>query len=72
MGPQFFRFHAKDRPIQSPFMTGKGMQRIYSNLGPHEVNCFEKYQSIDTEIETREESQKYIFYIMYIMLHPMS
>jgi hypothetical protein len=30
-GPQFFRSHAKDRPIQSPLTTRKGMWRIYSN-----------------------------------------
>jgi hypothetical protein len=34
-GPQFFRSHRKDRPIQSPLTTHKGMWRIYSNPDPH-------------------------------------
>jgi hypothetical protein len=34
-GPRFFRFHPKDRPIQSPLTTHKGMWRIYSNPDPH-------------------------------------
>jgi hypothetical protein len=31
----FFRFHPKDRPIQSPPPTRKGMFKTYSNLDPH-------------------------------------
>jgi hypothetical protein len=31
----FSRSHPKDRPIQSPFTTHKGMWRIYSNPDPH-------------------------------------
>ena len=34
-GPRFFRSHPKDRPIQSPFTTHKGMWRTYSNPDPH-------------------------------------
>jgi hypothetical protein len=34
-GPQFFRSHPKERPIQSPLTTHKGMWRIYSNPDPH-------------------------------------
>jgi hypothetical protein len=34
-GPRFFRSHPKDRPIQSPLTTHKGMWRIYSNPDPH-------------------------------------
>jgi hypothetical protein len=39
-GPRFFRSHLKDRPIQSPLTTNKGMWRIYSTLifmSPHSV-----------------------------------
>jgi hypothetical protein len=35
-GPRFFRSHPKDRPIQSPLTTHKGMWRIYSNPVPHD------------------------------------
>jgi hypothetical protein len=34
-GPRFFRSHPKDRPIQSPHTTYKGMWRIYSNTDRH-------------------------------------
>ena len=34
-GPQFSRSHPKDRPIQSPFTTHKGMWKIYSDPDPH-------------------------------------
>jgi hypothetical protein len=34
-GPRFFRSHPKDRPIQSPLTTHKGIWRTYSNLDPH-------------------------------------
>jgi hypothetical protein len=34
-GPLFFRSHPKDRPIQSPLTTHKGMWRTYSNKDPH-------------------------------------
>jgi hypothetical protein len=34
-GPRFFRSRQKDRPIQSPLTTHKGMWRIYSNPDPH-------------------------------------
>jgi hypothetical protein len=34
-GPWFFWSHQKDRLIQSPFMTHKGMWRIYSNQDHH-------------------------------------
>jgi hypothetical protein len=34
-GPQFFRSLPKDRPIQSPITTHKGMWGIYSNPDPH-------------------------------------
>jgi hypothetical protein len=34
-GPQFFRSHSKDSPIQSPLPTRMGMGRIYSNPDPH-------------------------------------
>jgi hypothetical protein len=34
-GPRFFRSHPKDRPIQSPLTTHKGMWKIYSNPDPH-------------------------------------
>jgi hypothetical protein len=41
--PRFFRFHSKDRPIQSALMTHKGMWRIYSITwiltGPLTVAC---------------------------------
>jgi hypothetical protein len=36
-GPRFFRSHPKNRPIQSPLTTHKGMWRIYSNPDPHGV-----------------------------------
>jgi hypothetical protein len=31
----FFRSHPKDRPIQSPLTTHKGLWRTYSNPDPH-------------------------------------
>jgi hypothetical protein len=34
-GPWFFQSHRKDRPIQSPLTTHKGMWRTYSNKDPH-------------------------------------
>jgi hypothetical protein len=34
-GPRFFRSLPKDRPIQSPLTTHKGVWRIYSNPEPH-------------------------------------
>jgi hypothetical protein len=34
-GPRFFRSHPKDRLIQSPLMTHKGMWRTNSNQDPH-------------------------------------
>jgi hypothetical protein len=34
-GVGFFRFHPKDRSIQSPFTTHEGMWRIYSNPDRH-------------------------------------
>jgi hypothetical protein len=33
-GPRFFRSHPKDRPIQLPLTTHKGMWKIYSNPNP--------------------------------------
>jgi hypothetical protein len=38
MGPRISRSHPKDRPIQSPFTTHKGMWKVYSNLDPHGSN----------------------------------
>jgi hypothetical protein len=38
MGPQFFRSHQKDRPIQSPLTIHEVMWRIYSNQDPHGDN----------------------------------
>jgi hypothetical protein len=34
-GPQFFRSHPKDRPIQSPLTTPMGLQKTHSNSDPH-------------------------------------
>jgi hypothetical protein len=34
-GPRFFRLHPKDRPIQSPLTTYKGVWRTYSNADPN-------------------------------------
>jgi hypothetical protein len=34
-GPRFFRSHLKDRPIQPPLSTHKGIWRIYSHQDPH-------------------------------------
>jgi hypothetical protein len=36
--PRFFRSHPKDRPIQSPLTTCKGMRRTYSYPDPHGVD----------------------------------
>jgi hypothetical protein len=36
-GPRFFRYYAKDRPIQSSFTTHKGMWMIYSNPDPKDA-----------------------------------
>jgi hypothetical protein len=35
-GPRVFRSHPKNRPIQSPLTTRKGMWMIYSNPDPHQ------------------------------------
>jgi hypothetical protein len=37
-GSRFCRSHPKDRPIQSPLTTRKGMLRTCSNLGPNSVS----------------------------------
>jgi hypothetical protein len=36
-GPWFFRCHLKDRPIQSPLTTHRGVWRTYSNQDRHGV-----------------------------------
>jgi hypothetical protein len=43
--PQFFWSHPKDRPIQSPFITHRGMWRTYSNPDPHGYQVY-RYISI--------------------------
>jgi hypothetical protein len=68
-GPRFFRSHPKDRPIQSPLTTHKGMWRIYSNPDPHGPpisrllrhtrGCGGPIQTrILTGFDSREEKQK--------------
>jgi hypothetical protein len=46
LGPRFFRCHPKDRPIQLPVSTHKGMWSIYSNLDPHGLYIL--YRTDDT------------------------
>jgi hypothetical protein len=40
-GPRFSRSYPKDRPIQSPLTTHKGMWRIYSYTDPHGFLCIQ-------------------------------
>jgi hypothetical protein len=46
-GPRFFRSPSKDRPIQSPLTTHKGMWRVYSNPVPVSTLIFGCLESIN-------------------------
>jgi hypothetical protein len=48
-GPQFFRSNPKDRPIQSPLTTHKGMWRIYSNPDHHGSHLLWRFDNNATD-----------------------
>jgi hypothetical protein len=47
--PRFFRFHPKDRPIQSPLTTHMRMWSIYSNPDPHVSHSVASYDTQGSE-----------------------
>jgi hypothetical protein len=49
-GPRFLRSHPKDRPIQSPLTTHKGMWRIYSYPDPHGKGIIEETELVEMRI----------------------
>jgi hypothetical protein len=54
-GPRFFRSHPKDRPIQSPFATHKGVWRTYCNPDSHgSVDVEAGSSRVDCLLESHE------------------
>jgi hypothetical protein len=69
-GPRFFRSHLKDRPIQSPLKTCKGMRSTYSNPDSHRQSQEEKSLPVFTvQVVITKRNSKLLFWL-FIVLRP--